>query len=220
MSFFMLFKCSLLFVLHSKMSWITFSQFSLPMLVWLDSSIYVQQRILTYWLKSLLIIMRWLCPVFIYFSLVWLLGLKAYLMKLMRTIYTIFKTTLQLFTSPYAIGLIKFVTIDIKKLMQWLILVLFLFLSVHFIRKIWQHALWLKHVYSSYQIDFTVDKHKALIHVHTCESVIKCVIYSLSNRSSLKNDWSSFRVRFLNLMEYCDVIVTLFTRTSMVESDF
>jgi hypothetical protein len=78
----------------------------------------------------------------------------------------------------------------------------------------------LEHCYSSAQIDLIVDEHKALIHAHRCEPVLKDGIDSLSNNSSFKDGWSLLGVRFLNLMEYCGVIVTFFPRTNTVESDF
>jgi hypothetical protein len=78
----------------------------------------------------------------------------------------------------------------------------------------------LEHCYSSAQIDFIADEHKALIHVHRCEPVLKDDIDSLSSSSSFKDGWSLLGVQFLNLMEYCGVIATLFPGTNTVESDF
>jgi hypothetical protein len=45
--------------------------------------------------------------------------------------------------------------------------------AADFIRKIWQHAFRLDHCYSSTQIDIIADEHKALIHAHRCEPVLK-----------------------------------------------
>jgi len=92
--------------------------------------------------------------------------------------------------------------------------------AANFIRKIWQHAFRLDHCYSSTQIDLVADEHKALIHAHRCEPVLKDDIDSLSSSSSFKDGWSLLGARFLNLMEYCGVIATLFPGTSTVEFDF
>ncbi len=89
-----------------------------------------------------------------------------------------------------------------------------------FIRKIRQHALRLDHCYSSTQIDLVADEHKALIHAHRCELVLKDDIDSLSSSSSFKDGWSLLGVRFPNLMEYCGVVATLFPGTNTVKSDF
>jgi hypothetical protein len=56
-----------------------------------------------------------------------------------------------------------------------------------FIRKIRQHAFRLEHCYSSTQIDFIADEHKALIHLHRCEPMLKDDINSLSSISSFKD---------------------------------
>ncbi len=45
--------------------------------------------------------------------------------------------------------------------------------AVDFIQKIRQHVFRLEHCYSSAQIDLIVDEHKALIHAHRCEPVLK-----------------------------------------------
>jgi hypothetical protein len=45
--------------------------------------------------------------------------------------------------------------------------------ATNFIRKIRQHAFRLEHCYSSTQIDLIADEHKALIHAHRCEPVLK-----------------------------------------------
>jgi hypothetical protein len=58
---------------------------------------------------------------------------------------------------------------------------------VDFIRKIRQHVFWLEHCYSSAQIDLIADEHKALIHAHRCEPVLKDDIDSLSNSLSFKD---------------------------------
>jgi hypothetical protein len=78
----------------------------------------------------------------------------------------------------------------------------------------------LEHCYSLAHIDLIANEHKALIHVHRCELVLKDDIDSLSNSSSFKDGWSLLGVRFPNLMEYCGVVATLFPGTSTVESDF
>ncbi|CAM6010567.1 unnamed protein product [Sphagnum balticum] len=133
------------------------------------------------------------------------------------------------FTSPHAIGFMKFLPIEIKTTMRWLIPVLFPPMLPHefvelstvdFIRKIRQHAFRLEHCYSSTQIDFIADEHKALIHAHRCEPVLKGDINSLSSNSSFKNGWSLLRARFPNLMEYCGVVATLFPGTNTIESNF
>jgi len=90
----------------------------------------------------------------------------------------------------------------------------------NFIQKIRQHAFRLDHCYSSTQIDLVTDEHKALIHAHRCEPVLKDGIDSLSSSSSFKDGWSLLGARFPNLMEYCGVVATLFPGTSIVESDF
>jgi hypothetical protein len=59
--------------------------------------------------------------------------------------------------------------------------------ATNFIRKIRQHAFRLEHCYSSTQIDLIVDKHKALIHAHRCEPMLKDDINSLSSSSSFKD---------------------------------
>jgi hypothetical protein len=59
--------------------------------------------------------------------------------------------------------------------------------AADFIRKIRQHAFRLEHCYSSTQIDFIADEHKALIHLHRCEPMLKDDINSLSNISSFKD---------------------------------
>jgi hypothetical protein len=82
--------------------------------------------------------------------------------------------------------------------------------AANFIRKIRQHAFRLDHCYSSSQIDLIADEHKALIHAHRCEPVLKDDIDSLSNSSSFKDGWSLLGARFPNLMEYCGVVVTFF----------
>jgi hypothetical protein len=92
--------------------------------------------------------------------------------------------------------------------------------TADFIRKIRQHAFQLDHCYSSTQIDLIADEHKALIHAHRCEPVLKDGIDSLSSSSSFKDGWSLLGARFLNLMEYCGVVATLFLGTSTIESDF
>ncbi|CAK9258458.1 unnamed protein product [Sphagnum jensenii] len=92
--------------------------------------------------------------------------------------------------------------------------------AVDFIRKIRQHAFRLDHCYSSTQIDLVADEHKALIHAHRCEPMLKDVIDSLSSSSSFKDGWSLLGARFPNLMEYCGVVATLFPGTSIVESNF
>jgi hypothetical protein len=56
--------------------------------------------------------------------------------------------------------------------------------TVDFIRKIRQHAFRLEHCYSLAQIDLIVDEHKALIHAHRCELVLKDDIDSFSSSSS------------------------------------
>jgi hypothetical protein len=89
-----------------------------------------------------------------------------------------------------------------------------------FIRKIRQHAFQLDHCYSSTQIDLIADERKALIHAHSCEPVLKDDIDLLSSSSSFKDGWSLLGARFPNLMEYCGVVATLFSRTNIVESDF
>jgi hypothetical protein len=50
--------------------------------------------------------------------------------------------------------------------------------------------------------------------------MLKDGIDSLSSSSSFKDGWSLLGVQFLNLMEYCGVIATLFLGTNTVESDF
>jgi hypothetical protein len=92
--------------------------------------------------------------------------------------------------------------------------------AADFIRKIRQHAFQLEHCYSLAQIDLIVDEHKALIHAHICEPMLKDDIDSLSNSSSFKDGWSLLGARFPNLMEYCDVVATLFPGTSTIESNF
>ncbi len=62
--------------------------------------------------------------------------------------------------------------------------------AIDFIRKIRQHAFRLECCYSSTQIDFIANKHKALIHVHRCEPLLKDDIDSLSSSSSFKDGWS------------------------------
>jgi hypothetical protein len=78
----------------------------------------------------------------------------------------------------------------------------------------------LEHCYSSAHIDLITDEHKALIHAHKCEPVLKDGINSLSNSLSFKDGWSLFGARFPNLMEYCGVVAMFFPGTSIVESDF
>jgi hypothetical protein len=56
-----------------------------------------------------------------------------------------------------------------------------------FIQKIRQHAFQLEHCYSSAQIDLIADKHKALIHAHRRELVLKDDIDSFSSNSSFKD---------------------------------
>jgi hypothetical protein len=56
--------------------------------------------------------------------------------------------------------------------------------TVDFIRKIRQHAFRLEHCYSLAQIDLIVDEHKALIHAHRRELVLKDDIDSFSSSSS------------------------------------
>jgi hypothetical protein len=70
--------------------------------------------------------------------------------------------------------------------------------AANFIRKIRQHAFRLDHCYSSTQIELIVDEHKALIHAHRCEPVLKDNIDSLSNSSSFKDGWSLLGARFPN----------------------
>jgi hypothetical protein len=69
----------------------------------------------------------------------------------------------------------------------------------------------LEHCYSSAQIDLIADEHKALIHAHRCEPVLKDDIDSLSSSSSFKDGWTLLGARFLNLMEYCGVVATFFS---------
>jgi hypothetical protein len=78
----------------------------------------------------------------------------------------------------------------------------------------------LEHCYSSAQIDLIADEHKALIHVHRCEPMLKDDIDSLSSSLNFKDGWFLLGARFSNLMEYCGVVATLFPRTSTIESDF
>jgi len=78
----------------------------------------------------------------------------------------------------------------------------------------------LDHCYSSTQIDLIADEHKALIHAHKCEPVLKDDIHSLFNSSSFKDGWSLLGAQFPNLMEYCGVIAMFFPRTSFIEFDF
>jgi hypothetical protein len=92
--------------------------------------------------------------------------------------------------------------------------------ATDFIRKIQQHAFRLEHCYSSVQIDLIADKHKALIHAHRCEPVLKDDINSLPSSSSFKDGWSLLGARFPNLMEYCGVVAMLFPRTNTVKSNF
>ncbi len=92
--------------------------------------------------------------------------------------------------------------------------------AADFIRKIRQHAFRLEHCYSSAQIDLIADEHKALIHAHRCEPMLKDDIALFSNSSSFKDGWFLLGARFPNLMEYCGVVATLFAGTSIVESDF
>ncbi|CAM6063772.1 unnamed protein product [Sphagnum tenellum] len=92
--------------------------------------------------------------------------------------------------------------------------------AADFIRKIRQHVFRLEHCYSSAQIDLIADEHKALIHAHICEPMLKDDIDSFSSNSSFKDGWFLLGVRFPNLMEYCGVIATLFPGTSIVEFDF
>jgi hypothetical protein len=92
--------------------------------------------------------------------------------------------------------------------------------AANFIRKIRQHAFRLEHCYSSTQIDLIADEHKALIHAHRCEPVLKDDIDSFSSSSSFKDGWSLLGAQFMNLMEYCGVIAMLFLGTSTIESDF
>ncbi|KAH9562545.1 hypothetical protein CY35_05G077800 [Sphagnum magellanicum] len=77
-----------------------------------------------------------------------------------------------------------------------------------FIRKIRQH------------IDLITDEHKALIHAHRCEPMLKDGIDSLSSNSSFKDGWSLLGAQFPSLLEYCGVVATLFPGTSTIESDF
>jgi hypothetical protein len=71
------------------------------------------------------VVMQLLCPVFENFSLVWLLRLTPYLTKPMKATKMTFSTTLPSFTSPPAIGFMKFLPIEIKTTMRWPIPVLF-----------------------------------------------------------------------------------------------
>ncbi|KAH9560589.1 hypothetical protein CY35_06G113300 [Sphagnum magellanicum] len=79
--------------------------------------------------------------------------------------------------------------------------------AADFIRKIQQHAFRLDHCYSSTQIDLIANEHKALIHAHRCEPVLKDDIDLLSSNSSFKDEsdfsilcWEKdlFRKRLLN----------------------
>jgi hypothetical protein len=92
--------------------------------------------------------------------------------------------------------------------------------AADFIRKIRQHAFRLEHCYSSAHIDLIANEHKALIHAHRHELVLKDGINSLSNSSSFNDGWSLLGARFPNLMEYCGVVAMFFLGTSTVESDF
>ncbi len=92
--------------------------------------------------------------------------------------------------------------------------------AADFIQKIRQHAFRLEHCYSSAHIDFIADEHKALIHVHRCELVLKDDIDSLSSSSSFKDGYSLLGAQFPNLMEHCGDVTMLFPKTSTVESDF
>lgn len=67
--------------------------------------------------------------------------------------------------------------------------------ATYFIQNIWKHALWFELSYSSDQINLIDNEHKAFIHTHRCELMIKCIVDSLSNSSSFKDGWSSFGAR-------------------------
>ncbi len=144
----------------------------------------------------------------------------------MKATITPFNTTSPLFTSLPAIRFMKFRIIvsismaDLGSIPLVLPHELVELSTADFIRKIQQHVFRLDHCYSSTQIDLVADEHKALIHAHRCEPVLKDGIDSLSSSSSFKDGWSLLGAWFPNLMEYCGVVATLFPGTSTVESNF
>jgi hypothetical protein len=89
-----------------------------------------------------------------------------------------------------------------------------------FFRKMRQHGYQLQHRYSSGQIDLAADEHKALIHAHRHEPVLKQGIDALTGKSSFVEGWSLLGACFPNLIDYCGIVVTLFLGTSTLESDF
>ncbi len=94
------------------------------------------------------------------------------------------------------------------------------FTVAQYIRKIHQHAFRLEHHYSVAQIDIIIDEHKAFVHAYRSEPMLKQGIDAMSGKSSFKDGWSLLGARFPNLMDYYGVVATLFSGTSMVESNF
>jgi hypothetical protein len=92
--------------------------------------------------------------------------------------------------------------------------------AAEFIRKMRCYSYRLEQRYSSEHIDTIADEHKQLLHAYQTEQVLKQSINALSSQSAFKDGWSLLGRRFLNLMEFCGVIATLFLGTSTVESDF
>jgi hypothetical protein len=64
------------------------------------------------------------------------------------------------------------------------------------------------------------NKHKALIQAYQHELVLKQGIDALIEKSSFAEGWSLFRTHFPNLIDYYGTVMTLFFKTSIVESDF
>jgi hypothetical protein len=92
--------------------------------------------------------------------------------------------------------------------------------AAEFIRKMRRYSYRLEQRYSSEHIDIITNEHKQLLHAYRTEQVLKQSIDALSSQSAFKDGWSLLNRRFLNLMEFCGVIATLFLGISTVESDF
>ncbi len=65
-----------------------------------------------------------------------------------------------------------------------------------------------------------VDEHKALIKAYRHELILKDGINVLTKKSSFIEVWSLFKIHFPNLNDYCGIVVTLFLKTSTIESKF
>ncbi len=92
--------------------------------------------------------------------------------------------------------------------------------AVEFIRKMCRYNYRLEQLYSSEHIDTIADEHKQLLHAYRTEQVLKQSINALFSQATFKDGWSLLGHWFLNLMEFCGVIATMFPGTSTVESNF